>query len=689
LLLALPTAEAAARDIRVAVLAFRDLETTARQYEPTREALAAQLPQDRLILTPYYLDQMEQVVAKGEADFVFCNPELFALLRSRHGLAAMATLMPMVGGHPTTQFGGVIFAKAQRDDLAELKDLSGKVIATVGKTSLGSYLMQRWTLFEAGVTIDEGRLLTTGMPQDKVVMAVVDGRADVGFVRTGVLEAMERERKVKPGDFKIIHPQTDVDFPQHLSTELYPEWPFAATKHAPMAVVKTVTQTLLSIRPDSAAAKTAGYYGFSPPGDYSPVEAMMLRLHAIPANPDSFGLVDVLRKYSQVLTWTLVAMVLMGFAVTAFLLNLTLRLRRALAEKKRLELSQILLASMGEGVFGLDGEGRTSFINDAALKMLRMSRDEAMQTGLASRFGAAHISELASRELTVSLPDGTGFEANLVVSPIQGDDPGKGLVAIFQDISERKRAEILIREANARLTVQSHRLELSNRDLEQFAYVASHDLRQPLRQIASFVSLIKRRLGDGAGPDLKEFIDYAIEGATRLDRLILDLLEFSRIGRKGGERVRLDMADAVRQAADGLALTIKESGADFGITVAEGLPPVMGRPSELARLAQNLITNAVKYRAENRPAKVAVSLAKSAAGGVELSVKDNGIGIAPEHFERIFGIFQRLNPPGKYEGTGIGLAICKKIVEEHGGTITVASRPGEGSCFTVTLPAAD
>ncbi len=226
-------------------------------------------------------------------------------------------------------------------------------------------------------------------------------------------------------------------------------------------------------------------------------------------------------------------------------------------------------------------------------------------------------------------------------------------------------------------------LARSNAELEQFAYVASHDLREPLRQVSSYMSLLERRCGEKLDADAREFIGFARDGARRMDALILDLLDYSRIGRRDTAPGPVDLASVIAEAKGNLGVALAEAGAT--VEAVGAMPIVTGSREALVRLFQNLIGNAVKYRDPERPPVVKVTSVWEGGQWV-ITVTDNGIGIAPEHFDRIFGIFHRLHPQGRFEGTGIGLAICKKIVEYHRGRIWVDSTPGQGSAFHVSLP---
>jgi signal transduction histidine kinase len=268
-------------------------------------------------------------------------------------------------------------------------------------------------------------------------------------------------------------------------------------------------------------------------------------------------------------------------------------------------------------------------------------------------------------------------------------------LAVQQEMLKRQRAEEGVRKINdelerrviertAELDRRAAELARSNGELEQFAYVASHDLQEPLRMVASFTQLLERRYKDKLDADAKEFINYAVDGARRMQTLITDLLSFSRVGTQGKPMVATSCETVLKQVLGTLKLAIQESGAEI---THEEMPEVMGDPQQLGQLFQNLIVNALKFRGEHAP-RVDIRAVRG-DGRWKISVRDHGIGISPEHAERIFVIFQRLHTRTEYPGTGIGLAVCKKIVERHGGAIWVTPAPGGGSMFNFTLEAAE
>ena len=248
-------------------------------------------------------------------------------------------------------------------------------------------------------------------------------------------------------------------------------------------------------------------------------------------------------------------------------------------------------------------------------------------------------------------------------------------IALFDDITERKKAEAALREAH-------EELKRSNAELEQFAYVASHDLQEPLRMVSSYTQLLMRRYGDKLDGDAKDFTAFIVDGATRMKQLIEDLLAYSRVGTRDKNFKPVDAESSLKRALTNLRAAIQDSGATV---TQDKLPTIPCDEVQLAQLFQNLIGNALKFRKPDVAPAVHVGAAEQGAEW-EFTVRDNGIGIEPQYFERIFMVFQRLHDKGEYPGTGIGLAIVKKVVERHGGRIWVQSQPGAGTTFHFTMP---
>jgi signal transduction histidine kinase/HAMP domain-containing protein len=245
-----------------------------------------------------------------------------------------------------------------------------------------------------------------------------------------------------------------------------------------------------------------------------------------------------------------------------------------------------------------------------------------------------------------------------------------------REVGERRRAEIQLRRTAADL-------QRSNRELEQFAYVASHDLREPLRMVASYVQLLEHRYRDKLDADATQFINFAVEGARRMQALIDDLLAYARIETRAKPPAPIDLNRIVAVVRENLQIATAEANAT--VAVDAQLPTVRGDDTQLTQLFQNLLGNALKFRRPDAPPKIAIHAERQKDDWL-FCVSDNGIGIDPQYHERIFVIFQRLHSREQYPGTGIGLALCKKIVERHGGRIWVQSALGQGATFYFTLP---
>ena len=269
--------------------------------------------------------------------------------------------------------------------------------------------------------------------------------------------------------------------------------------------------------------------------------------------------------------------------------------------------------------------------------------------------------------------DGSDFPIEIMLSPLESAE-GILVTAAIRDITTRKKAE-------ADLLQKVEELNRSNEELGQFAYVASHDLQEPLRMVASYTQLLSRRYKGKLDSDADEFIFFAMDGASRMQRLIQDLLAYSRVGTKGRDLLDTSSEEALEQAVINLRGAVEESGA---LVTHDPLPTVLADEMQLIQLFQNLVGNAIKYQSPGVP-RVHISAAKNGGKKWIFAVQDNGLGIDSEYFGKIFGMFQRLHKREEFAGTGIGLAICKKIVERHGGNISVESQPGHGSTFRFAL----
>jgi PAS domain S-box-containing protein len=299
---------------------------------------------------------------------------------------------------------------------------------------------------------------------------------------------------------------------------------------------------------------------------------------------------------------------------------------------------------------------------------------EAYLKGL-SKFRQSGQGEAVGKtlELEAVRKDGTEFPIEISLSAIQIKGRWQA-VGIVRDITERKQVEIKLKQTLSEL-------ERSNSELQHFAYVASHDLQEPLRMVVSYVQLLQRRYHGKLDSDADEFIAYAVDGTIRMQGLINDLLTYSRVGTRGRAFEPTECQAVLDRALSNLQMAIQESGAKI---TADPLPTVTADGSQLGQLFQNLIGNAIKFHSDE-PSRVHISVQDRSDEWL-FSIRDNGIGIAADSSGRIFEVFKRLHTRKEYPGTGIGLAICRKIVKRHGGDIWVESEPGQGSTFYFTIP---
>ncbi len=361
--------------------------------------------------------------------------------------------------------------------------------------------------------------------------------------------------------------------------------------------------------------------------------------------------------------------------------------------RKSQRAQQAITDTANAGIITADRDGNILYMNPSAAASFGVSASEMVGRSLTvlmpERFREAHLAGIArvgaggparaigqNFEVAGLRSDGSEFPIEILLSAWTSDDQTY-FTGFVRDITSRNEAQMLLMQ-------KTRELERSNADLEQFAYVASHDLQEPLRMVASYVQLIARRYRGRLDSDADEFIGYAVDGATRMQRLIQDLLAYARVGRSGQAPIAAHVGQCAHTAVSQLQEAILETGATVHIDADCEVRVV---PSQLIQVFQNLVANALKFREQNAP-EVRIDCVVE-DGWCHVRVGDNGIGIEPQHRERVFAIFQRLHTRREYAGTGIGLAICRKIVDGGGGRIWVESEPGAGSTFHFTLPAVE
>jgi PAS domain S-box-containing protein len=347
---------------------------------------------------------------------------------------------------------------------------------------------------------------------------------------------------------------------------------------------------------------------------------------------------------------------------------------------------EMILNSAGEGICGLDLEGKTSFVNPTVAKLTGWPIEELIGKTERELFGRngsdrhAGSAGLNPGEQMFHRKDGTCFPVEFVRTPITENGRVIGSVLVFKDITGRKQVEDTLSQKAAELA-------RSNAELEQFAFVASHDLQEPLRKIQAFGDRLKVKCEVTQSPETHDYLERMQNAAARMRTLINDLLAFSRVIRSSEPFAPVDLAAVTKEVLGDLEVRMENTGARVEV---EELPTIEADPMQMRQLLLNLIGNALKFQPPGGTPVVKIfarSLSMPLRGQCcEISIQDNGIGFDEKYLDRIFAVFQRLHGRNEYEGTGVGLAVCRRIVDRHGGTIIAKSKPGQGATFMVTLP---
>lgn len=455
----------AAHTVRIGVLSFQSKADTLAQWAPTARLLGQQLSQHSFEIVPLNDEELDSAVAAGGIDFVFTNPEHYVVLRNRHHLRPMATLNQLINGVVVEQFGSVIFTRAD-SGIRQLDEVRGKRLAAVGLNAFGGYLIGADMFRQHGIELQsdaQATLVFTGLPQSLVVQQVLSGQADVGIVRTGVLEQMQAKGAFGAGQLRALNLQTASHYPQLLSTDLYPEWPWAALRHTPSDLVKAVTLILLQIQDDSEAARAGRYHGFSTPANYTPVEEVMRRLNAYPGLRDRPLWQLLWQDHQDKITLAALLLLLTVMGMTLHFWQSTRRLRELTRVNREAQADLEVAAAAFESQIGLivtDQLTRIQRANTAMTAMLGYSAEQLhgqttdMLRGSTLPEGDIHRiwREVQAQgrwqgELICKHCAGHDVPCMVTITTIRNSSAGlSGFVGSFADISQQKQAETHIRQ---------------------------------------------------------------------------------------------------------------------------------------------------------------------------------------------------------------------------------------------------
>ena len=681
------------------VFAYLGEAQTRAKFAPLVDYLNQTLKEERVVLQVLTQPEINQGLADGTLDIVTTNPTHFLVTRKAFPLSGvMATQVAVEAGQPLFKLGGAMVVAADRADINTLQDVRGKRIATPSRQHMGGYRSQAFELFKAGVRLpqDVTSVVETETHQ-AALLAVLQGRADVGFVRDGIVERMLARGEIQPGQIRVLQPQSHPGFPYQVSTQLYPEWPVFALPGVPEKAVRHFAAALFALEPDHPAAIAAGIYGYTIPADYLAVEdlARTLRLPPFDTTPD-FTWNDIWQK------WRLALMVIGLAAAVIAALGVMLLL---LARRERLARTrtQLLLETLGEGVYGTDLAGHCTFVNAAALKMLGYAEAEVIGQHQHSLFhhrredGRAYpesdcpVAQTAQDGQTrrteewFTRKDGSGLVVEQVVSPLRVKASVVGTVVAFQDISSRRQTEALQQQARAQTEQARRDAEAANQAKSAFLANMSHEIRTPMNGVLGMAQLLL--MSDISQAERLSYARVILSSGETLLALLNDILDLSKV-----EAGKLELEPALfapeQLIQDVQHLFVGSAQAKSLHLTAQwqGVPGQCYRADahRLRQMIVNLVGNALKFTTQGQVSIDARELSRDDHSALlEFSVTDTGVGLTPEQQALLFQPFSQADASvtRQYGGSGLGLSIVRSLALLMGGQVGVESAPGRGSRF--------
>ncbi len=702
----LPTASYAAEPVKIGVLAFRPKPQTMKQWRPLAVALKKALPEYDFVVEALTYSELNQAVATRQLDFVLTNSGHYVMLARRNGLSSpLATLALDEKDQAVTVFGGVIFCRAEQENINTLLDIKGKSVAAIDPESLGGYQMQAYELSRAGLRLPRDiKLLSTGMPHDTAVEAVLSGRAEVGFVRSGVLENLAREGKIDIKQLKIINRQNLPDFPMQISTQLYPEWPFAAMPHIEETIARRVAAVLFLLEDDKAAIHAMGIHGFVVPADYSSVEDMLRELRVPPFEiAPQVTLQDVWSHYrGEVIAGLLAVGVILtlGVILLATLRRLTAKHQIVLRQQHSLQENEEKFRTVADYTPGweywegpqheiiymnpsceaITGYSRAEFIADPNLLMRVIHPDDRQPSEI-------HRHDISNQEdgmlnFRVVRRDGGIRWIEHICHPVWGNDGVfKGRRISNRDITERKRLEAEV---------------MKIRNLESLAILAggiAHDFNNLFQVLIGNIQLAKMNTKESS--EAFPFLETAEQAYGLATKLTNRLIAFS----PGGDILPINIQPASFIEEETIS-ALEGSGLVAEFDLADTLYPIKVEPPQFRNVIKQMVLNAREATPPAANGKLRIMAANVSllenhekqpilppGNYVRISIEDHGCGISKENLPQIFDPYFSTKQRGSQKGMGLGLTLCDTIIRKHGGAITVDSEPGKGTTFHIYLPA--
>ena len=716
------------RSIKVGVMAIRGAEQTRKKWQPTIDYLSQNIPDRRFELVLLEFDNIERLIAQRQVDFVLANPGMYVEIEWVYQARRIATIQNLRLGKPYTRFGAVIFRRYDRNDLQQLNDLKGKKFMAVSEIAFGGWQMARSTFENLGIKPHRhfAEIQFAGS-HDAVVNAVRDGKVDAGTVRTDTLERMAQEGKIELDDFVVLNPQQDRNFPFALSTQLYPEWPFASMPHTDSELAEKVAIALIEMSADDAAARAGKYEGWTIPANYQSVHDTLRDLRVRPYQ--DWGKVTwntAIHQYRYWLASSALVIVALTYSAVYFIRHENREARLIQAQEELRESKQLLQLVM-------DNIPQLIFWKDSNSVYLGCNQNFATVAGFKNAENIVgkndfdlvwkpeeteHFRECDRRVMDSDCPElgilesqlqADGREAWLETNKIPlHDSKGKviGVLGTVQDITVRKQAEEALKRSKeelefrvaqrtAELALAKEKAEVANQAKSEFLSNMSHELRTPLNGILGYAQILKR--DRSLTPSQSKGINIIYNSGNHLLTLINDILDLSKIEARKLELRSEDLhLETFLAGVEGIIeMRAIEKNIVFEYKALTPLPVgIIADEKRLRQVLLNLLGNAVKFTDRGRVILnvsardiEAATQSENSSGLLNLQrfrfeVIDTGIGMNPQQLQQIFQAFEQVGDKKRQEeGTGLGLSISKQLVELMGGELQVSSELNRGSAF--------